>query len=164
MIIKTILFSCLFFFSHNAISQIDSTNFLKNVFYHANLMKDALISDDIKVLYEFLKSENNDIQPFEKFKRETILTYHDENYQYDSGIENIILEKPLVYSYKNQMLQCVLYRKTILKNSEEVISTIMWYYSADGRNLKYDNFSMQIDTKTLLKSYPFIDLKLFDKI
>jgi hypothetical protein len=164
MNIKTILFSCLFFLSNNAISQVDSTAFLKNVFDHANRMKTALTTDNIMVLYEFLKSENNDIEVFEIFKRKTISVYHNENYEYDFGISNIILEKPLVYSYKNQMLQCVVRRKTIFKNSNEVITTNMWYYSTDGKNLKYDNFSLEIDKKTLLKSYPFIDLKLFDKI
>jgi prolyl oligopeptidase PreP (S9A serine peptidase family) len=127
-------------------------------------MKTALTTDNIMVLYEFLKSENNDIEVFEIFKRKTISVYHNENYEYDFGISNIILEKPLVYSYKNQMLQCVVRRKTIFKNSNEVITTNMWYYSTDGKNLKYDNFSLEIDKKTLLKSYPFIDLKLFDKI
>jgi hypothetical protein len=144
------------------ISQIDSSTFLINAFNHANNMKDALLSDDIKKLYDFFKSENDDIQSFEKFKEETIMVYHDENYNYDSGLSNIILERPLVYSYKDQVLQCVILRKTILKNSEEVIATIMWYYSEDGRNLKYENFSLKIDDKKLQEWYPFIDLILFD--
>ena len=66
-------------------------------------MKDALLSDDIKELYDFFKSENDSIPSFEKFKKETIKLYHDKNNNYASRLSNIILEKPLVYSYKNQV-------------------------------------------------------------
>jgi len=163
MNIKTIIFTCLLLLSKNVLSQIDSTNFLTNAFNHATIMKDALLSEDLKVLYDFLKSENENMPSFEKFKEETIYAYHDENYKYDSGLSSIILEKPLVYSYKNEVLQCVIFRKTILKNTNTVIATIMWYYSTDGKHLKYENFSSEIEDEKLQEWYPFIDLMLFDE-
>lgn len=142
-------------------SQIDSSSFLINAFNHATKLKEALLSDDIKVMYDFLKSENEDMQPFEQFKAETIYAYHDENYNYDNGISTISIEKPMVYSFKNDTLQCVIKRTTTLKDSDEIINTIMWYYSADGTNLNYENIAVDIPDAKLLEWFPFIDLQLF---
>lgn len=160
---KTIIFLSVFLLTKTAICQVDSSSFLMNAFNHANKMKEALLSDDIKELYNFFKAENEELPSFEIFKEQTTELYHDENYEYESDLSNIILEKPLVFSYKGKMLQCVILRETYLKNSEETINTIMWYYSEDGKSLKWENFSSSMQFNTLQEQYPFVDLKLFEK-
>lgn len=146
-------------FSQLGFSQINASNILDSANHFNTTMKEALISDDLRILYNWLKSRGEKLKPFPVFKEERISLNHnsDNKNQYQPDVKDIIFYKPSPVYVKDGVVQVFIRRDTYTIYDQEPNNTIMWFYSKDGKKLKWGNFSTEIPDEQLLKQYPFME-------